>query len=67
MSYNCRMQALASARDTGGEARRYRPDAEAVGTVLTVSRSLVAAATRSLGAAAEETTITQYRALVVLA
>ncbi len=35
--------------------------------VLTASRSLVAVATRSLGAAAEETTIAQYRALVVLA
>ena len=42
-------------------------DAAAVGAVLTASRSLVAAATRSLGAAAEETTIAQYRALVVLA
>ena len=35
--------------------------------VLTASRSLIAVATRSLGAAAEETTIAQYRALVVLA
>jgi DNA-binding MarR family transcriptional regulator len=42
-------------------------DAAAVDAVLTASRSLVAVATRSLGAAAEETTITQYRALVVLA
>jgi DNA-binding MarR family transcriptional regulator len=35
--------------------------------VLSASRSLIAVATRSLGAAAEETTIAQYRALVVLA
>ena len=35
--------------------------------VLTASRSMIAVATRSLGAAAEETTIAQYRALVVLA
>jgi DNA-binding MarR family transcriptional regulator len=48
------------------------PDAEpadeaAVDAVLTASRALIAVATRSLGAAAEETTIAQYRALVVLA
>ena len=35
--------------------------------VLAASRTLIAVATRSLGAAAEETTIAQYRALVVLA
>ena len=35
--------------------------------VLTASRTLIAVATQSLGAAAEETTIAQYRALVVLA
>jgi DNA-binding MarR family transcriptional regulator len=35
--------------------------------VLTASRTLVAVAERSLGAAAEETTLAQYRALVVLA
>jgi DNA-binding MarR family transcriptional regulator len=51
----------------GGETRGSPPDAAAVGAVLTASRSLVAVATRSLGAAAEETTIAQYRALVVLA
>ncbi|HEY7261749.1 MAG TPA: MarR family winged helix-turn-helix transcriptional regulator [Trebonia sp.] len=39
----------------------------AVDAVLSASRSLIAVATRSLGAAAEETTIAQYRALVVLA
>jgi DNA-binding MarR family transcriptional regulator len=38
-----------------------------VDAVLTASRSLIAVATRSLGAAAEEVTIAQYRALVVLA
>jgi DNA-binding MarR family transcriptional regulator len=42
-------------------------DAVLVDAVLTASRSLIAVATRSLGAAAEETTIAQYRALVVLA
>ena len=40
---------------------------EAVDAVLSASRSLIAVATRSLGAAAEETTIAQYRSLVVLA
>ena len=48
---------------TGG----HQADAAAVDAVLTASRSLIAVATRSLGAAAEETTIAQYRALVVLA
>jgi DNA-binding MarR family transcriptional regulator len=42
-------------------------DESAVDAVLTASRTMVAVATRSLGAAAEETTIAQYRALVVLA
>ena len=42
-------------------------DPAAVDAVLTASRSMVAVATRSLGAVAEETTIAQYRALVVLA
>jgi DNA-binding MarR family transcriptional regulator len=42
-------------------------DGAVVDAVLTASRTLVAVATRSLGAAAEETTIAQYRALVVLA
>lgn len=42
-------------------------DPAAVDAVLTASRSLIAVATKSLGAAAEETTIAQYRALVVLA
>jgi DNA-binding MarR family transcriptional regulator len=42
-------------------------DGAAVDAVLTASRTLVAVATQSLGAAAEDTTIAQYRALVVLA
>jgi DNA-binding MarR family transcriptional regulator len=41
-------------------------DPGAVDAVLTASRSLVAVATRSLGSAAEETSIAQYRTLVVL-
>jgi DNA-binding MarR family transcriptional regulator len=40
---------------------------DAVDAVLIASRALVAVATKSLGAAAEETTIAQYRSLVVLA
>jgi hypothetical protein len=42
-------------------------DGGVVDAVLTASRTLVAVATRSLGAAAEDITIAQYRALVVLA
>jgi DNA-binding MarR family transcriptional regulator len=42
-------------------------DQDAADAVLTASRTLIAVATRSLGAAADETTIAQYRALVVLA
>jgi DNA-binding MarR family transcriptional regulator len=42
-------------------------DQDAVDAVLTASRTMVAVATMSLGTAAEETTIAQYRALVVLA
>jgi len=62
------MQILADAQDAGGRtAGVHRVDAAAVDAVLTASRSLIAVATRSLGAAAEETTIAQYRALVVLA
>ncbi len=52
---------------SGAAAREHPVDAAAVDAVLTASRSLIAVATRSLGAAAEETTIAQYRALVVLA
>ncbi len=43
------------------------PDDAVVDAVLTASRTLVAVAERSLGGAAEETTLAQYRALVVLA
>jgi DNA-binding MarR family transcriptional regulator len=42
-------------------------DEAAVDAVLTASRTLIAVATNSLGAVAEDTTIAQYRALVVLA
>jgi len=42
-------------------------DQAAVDAVLTASRAMVAVATMSLGTAAEDTTIAQYRALVVLA
>lgn len=62
------MQTLAGARDTDDQvAAEEKADPSAVDAVLTASRSLIALATRSLGAAAEETTIAQYRALVVLA
>jgi DNA-binding MarR family transcriptional regulator len=43
------------------------PDEAVVDAVLAASRSLIAVATMSLGAAAEETTLAQYRALVVMA
>ena len=43
------------------------PDDAVVDAVLSASRTLVAVAERSLGGAAEETTLAQYRALVVLA
>jgi DNA-binding MarR family transcriptional regulator len=43
------------------------PDDAVVDAVLSASRTLVAVAERSLGATAEETTLAQYRALVVLA
>ena len=62
------MQTLAVAHEIGeGATRENPPDAAVVDAVLSASRSLIAVATRSLGAAAEETTIAQYRALVVLA
>jgi DNA-binding MarR family transcriptional regulator len=41
-------------------------DETAVDAVLSASRTLVAVVTRSLGGVAEDTTIAQYRALVVL-
>jgi DNA-binding MarR family transcriptional regulator len=46
---------------------QYAVDEAVVDAVLTASRTLIAVATQSLGTAAEETTIAQYRALVVLA
>ena len=62
------MQILTDAGDVNGHPPgESRADPAAVDAVLTASRSLIAVATRSLGAAAEETTIAQYRALVVLA
>jgi DNA-binding MarR family transcriptional regulator len=65
------IQALSVAQGAGEREAREDPvdpvDPAAVDAVLTASRSLIAVATRSLGAAAEETTIAQYRALVVLA
>jgi DNA-binding MarR family transcriptional regulator len=52
----------------GGPAQpEHGPDEAAVDAVLAASRTLIAVATKSLGAAAEETTIAQYRTLVVLA
>ena len=42
-------------------------DDAAVDAVMTASRTLIAVAALSLGTAAEETTIAQYRALVVIA
>jgi DNA-binding MarR family transcriptional regulator len=62
------MQTLANTRDVGVPAAGKQPaDVAAVNALLTASRSLIAVATRSLGAVAEETMIAQYRALVVLA
>jgi DNA-binding MarR family transcriptional regulator len=46
---------------------RHGTDEAVVDAVLAASRTMIAVATKSLGAAAEETTIAQYRALVVLA
>jgi DNA-binding MarR family transcriptional regulator len=46
---------------------RNAPDEAVVDAVLTASRTLIAVAERSLGAVAEDTTLAQYRALVVLA
>jgi len=48
-------------------ARPAAPAQGVVDAVLSASRALITVATKSLGAAAEEITITQYRALVVLA
>jgi DNA-binding MarR family transcriptional regulator len=46
---------------------RNAPDEAVLDAVLRASRTLIAVAEQSLGAAAEETTLAQYRALVVLA
>jgi hypothetical protein len=43
---------------------RGGPEDAVVDAVLTASRSLIAMTTRSLGAAAEQTTIAQHRALI---
>jgi DNA-binding MarR family transcriptional regulator len=51
----------------GAVANDADVDEAALDAVLTASRTLIAVATQSLGAAAEDTTIAQYRALVVLA
>ena len=51
------------ARSGTGEAA---VDEAAVDAVVTASRALIGVATMSLGATAEETTLAQYRTLVVL-
>src|SRR6201992_1316678 len=56
------MQSYAAAKHTEALVEGAVVDA-----VLTASRTLVAVSTRSFGAAAEHTTIAQYRMLVVLA
>ena len=56
------MQILTATKVDGGTCGGAVVDA-----VLTASRALVAVSTKSLGAAAEHTTIAQYRMLVVLA
>lgn len=63
MTYHCHVQS--SDRVT---TEFTETDAEAVvDAVLTASRTLVAVSEQSLGGVAEETTLAQYRALVVLA
>jgi hypothetical protein len=51
------MQTLTCTRDIGHALPERPADAAAVDAVLTASRLQIAVATRSLGAAAEETTI----------
>jgi DNA-binding MarR family transcriptional regulator len=61
---------LSSMRSQPGEGREHGDtpaDEDVVDAVLTASRTLVAVTEQSLGAVAEDTTIAQYRALVVLA
>lgn len=48
-------------------AGRHGADGAVIDAVLAASRAMIAVATKSLGTVAEETTIAQYRALVVLA
>lgn len=48
-------------------AAEFPVEAAVVDAVMTASRSLIAVAMMSLGAAADETTMAQYRTLVVLA
>jgi DNA-binding MarR family transcriptional regulator len=50
-----------------GNVSGHAVDGSVVDAVLTASRTMVGVATRSLGEAAEDTTIAQYRMLVVLA
>ena len=67
VTYNrCTIQMLADTQD-GDPGREHPADPAAVDAVLTASRTLVAVSTRSLGEAAEQKTIAQYRMLVVLA
>jgi len=54
-------------RSRPGVTAGPRVSEETVDAVLAASRSLVAVTERSLGGVAEETTLAQYRALVVLA
>jgi DNA-binding MarR family transcriptional regulator len=64
MPYDCIVQLSAEA----DMPQTQTPvDSSVVDAVLTASRALIAVSTRSLGAAAEQTTIAQYRMLVVLA
>jgi len=59
------MQTLTGAQYDAATWRQAAGES-AVDAVLTASRSLIAVATRSLGPAADETTLAQYRTLVVL-
>jgi DNA-binding MarR family transcriptional regulator len=61
-----RSKQVKEGRPVTGQADAGVADEAAVDAVLTASRTLIAVATSSLGGAAEDTTIAQYRALVVL-
>jgi DNA-binding MarR family transcriptional regulator len=52
--------------DLTGDSRAEEDSKAAVDAVLAASRAVVAVATQSLGAAADDTTLAQYRTLVVL-